>query len=167
MPIRDVAAFGRPDQPTYSRGANGIDGTVATALGLGTDSVLLGDLALRHDIGGLLAAKELERDLDVFCVDNSGGGIFHLLPIAQHERVFEPYFATPQSTDLESVARGLGAKTVTVQTVSELREVACSRPKGLRVCVIKIDRAASVASRTQAIAGAVHALDEGGGSWSM
>ena len=165
MPIRDVAAFGRPKKPTYSRGANGIDGTISTALGLGATSVLLGDLALRHDIGGLAAAVELGAEMDIFCVDNSGGGIFHLLPITKHADVFERFFATPQSIDLSRLVMGAGAETIIIDSPSALREVVHSKPSGVRVVIIRVDRTGSVASRNETSLRAVQALEVEGVAW--
>jgi len=159
MPIRDVAAFGRPVCPTYSRGTNGIDGTIATALGLGSTTALLGDLALRHDISGLMTASELGASIDVVCADNSGGGIFHLLPIAQHAEVFERYFATPQRVDLSRMASAAGAEVVVVESPAALRTTLQSEPNGIRVVIANVDRQASVASRKAATDHVVSAVD--------
>ena len=66
MPVRDIETFWpvRPDPPRVlcNRGANGIDGTVSSAFGAAADGsgpvvLLIGDVALAHDIGGLLAAQ--------------------------------------------------------------------------------------------------------------
>jgi len=39
-------------------------------------------------------------DATIVLVDNDGGGIFHMLPIADHE-TFEPQFKTPHGLDFE------------------------------------------------------------------
>jgi 2-succinyl-5-enolpyruvyl-6-hydroxy-3-cyclohexene-1-carboxylate synthase len=91
MPVRDIETFWpvRPDPPRVlcNRGANGIDGTVSSAFGAaaagrGPVVLLIGDVALAHDIGGLLAARRLELALTIVLIDNGGGGIFDFLPVA-------------------------------------------------------------------------------------
>ncbi len=91
MPVRDIESFwpARPDPPRVlcNRGANGIDGTVSSAFGVaaagrGPVVLLIGDVALAHDIGGLLAARRLGLDLTIVLIDNGGGGIFDFLPVA-------------------------------------------------------------------------------------
>src|SRR5207248_3257828 len=78
----------RPDPPRVlsNRGANGIDGTVSSAFGAaaagpGPTALLVGDVALAHDLGGLLAASRLGLALGVVLLDNSGGGIFDILHV--------------------------------------------------------------------------------------
>jgi 2-succinyl-5-enolpyruvyl-6-hydroxy-3-cyclohexene-1-carboxylate synthase len=114
MPVRDCEFFweaGRGQQFYFNRGANGIDGTVSTALGVahatGRPTVLYtGDLALLHDQNGLLAARELPpgASLTIVCINNDGGGIFEHLPIAQFDPPFERFFATPQGVDFKKFA---------------------------------------------------------------
>jgi 2-succinyl-5-enolpyruvyl-6-hydroxy-3-cyclohexene-1-carboxylate synthase len=92
MPVRDVETFWpvRADPPRVlcNRGANGIDGTISSAFGAaaaddGPVVLLIGDVALAHDIGGLLAATRLGSKLTIVLVNNEGGGIFDFLPVAQ------------------------------------------------------------------------------------
>src|SRR3954454_14944600 len=89
MPIRDVEAFlpssDKPLRFLSNRGANGIDGTVSSAAGAALASgrpvlLLIGELALLHDIGGLLAARRAGADLSIVCANNGGGGEFYFLP---------------------------------------------------------------------------------------
>jgi 2-succinyl-5-enolpyruvyl-6-hydroxy-3-cyclohexene-1-carboxylate synthase len=113
MPIRDVESLfpARPDPPRVlsNRGANGIDGTVSTAFGVaaGTDGpvvLLIGDVALAHDIGGLLAAHRTRLPLTIVLFDNAGGGIFDFLPVSSQKDVFEEHVATPTGLDPARVA---------------------------------------------------------------
>ena len=106
MPIRDVEAF-FPQSPKRvrflaNRGANGIDGVVSSAMGAAIATglptwVLIGELALRHDAGGLLAARRAGVPLEIVCIDNGGGGIFDFLPVAEHAdpAAYEAHIATP------------------------------------------------------------------------
>lgn len=111
MPVRDLNRHGAPTGDSVTafanRGASGIDGTVATAAGVargseGPATVLLGDLALWHDLNSLALLRD--QSVVVVVVNNDGGGIFHFLPIREHTEVFEPYFTTPQGRTFESAA---------------------------------------------------------------
>ncbi len=92
MPIRDLENFAdRVPTVTANRGANGIDGTIATACGAalswtGPVVALLGDLAFAHDVGSLITARALRLPITLVVIDNGGGGIFDFLGIAAHER---------------------------------------------------------------------------------
>jgi 2-succinyl-5-enolpyruvyl-6-hydroxy-3-cyclohexene-1-carboxylate synthase len=106
MPIRDVESFfpqsGKRLRFLANRGANGIDGVVSSALGAAVATglptwVLIGELALQHDVGGLLAARRPGVKLEILCIDNGGGGIFDFLPVAEHADpgAYEAHIATP------------------------------------------------------------------------
>lgn len=113
MPVRDLDAFvpPRPERLHVrgNRGASGIDGIVSTALGVrlstrGPMVAVVGDLAFYHDMNGLLAVRNSSPDLVFVVIQNDGGGIFHLLPIRNHEPAFTPYFATPHGLDFARAA---------------------------------------------------------------
>jgi 2-succinyl-5-enolpyruvyl-6-hydroxy-3-cyclohexene-1-carboxylate synthase len=65
---------------------------------------LVGDVALAHDIGGLLAASRLGLSLTVVVINNDGGGIFEFLPVASQEGFYEEHVATPHGLDLARAA---------------------------------------------------------------
>jgi 2-succinyl-5-enolpyruvyl-6-hydroxy-3-cyclohexene-1-carboxylate synthase len=130
MPIRDVESFvatrAEPPRVLANRGANGIDGTASAAFGVaatGARTVLLtGDVALVHDIGGLLAARRLELALTIVLLNNDGGGIFHFLPVASQVDVFETHVATPHGLDFAHAATLFGCEHVRPGTLAELRD---------------------------------------------
>ncbi|WP_380678422.1 2-succinyl-5-enolpyruvyl-6-hydroxy-3-cyclohexene-1-carboxylic-acid synthase [Salinigranum sp. GCM10025319] len=108
MPVRDLDRFGAPSTKSLTvlgnRGASGIDGIVSTALGAAsatTDPLTLvtGDLAYYHDMNGLLALGRCDVDATIVVVNNDGGGIFHMLPIADFEPPFTEQFVTPHGLD--------------------------------------------------------------------
>src|SRR5438105_9158853 len=118
MPIRAADSFwplARPQQRFFgNRGASGIDGLVSSGLGVATGRdaaptvLLLGDLSLYHDMNGLWALQRHGIRATLVVCDNNGGGVFNLLPQAEHHDVFEEIFATPLGLDLSQVARLYG-----------------------------------------------------------
>ena len=114
MPIRDVELYlpARAPLPRVlsNRGANGIDGTISAAFGAAAARpgqpvvLLIGDVALLHDLGGLLAARRLGLELTIVALNNDGGGIFHFLPVSGEGAPFEEHVATPHGISLDRVA---------------------------------------------------------------
>lgn len=146
MPIRDVDAFAGelPGVRVLSnRGANGIDGVVASALGASVASgrptaLLLGDVAFLHDLGSLLIAARNRVPLTVVIANNDGGGIFSFLPIAKHPDHFEQLFGTPHGMSFEKAAELYGARYVRPATAERLREaVVDSLERGLTLIEVK------------------------------
>lgn len=158
MPVRDLEYFwpcsDRRRRIMFSRGANGIDGTLSTALGLAHTApapmwLLTGDLAFLHDSNGLLLAREGRGDLTVVVINNNGGGIFGHLPVADFDPPFERYFATPQAVDLGLLCAAHNVPHELVRPGAELAALLHSpaRGPGLRVVEIRTDRRADAATR--------------------
>ncbi len=106
-----------------NRGLAGIDGTVSTGLGIalasqsdaaaaiGVTRVLLGDLALLHDVGALLFGIGEPRPTIQVIVGNDGGGtIFDGLEVAASARpeAFDRVMLTSQSVHLSALAAAYG-----------------------------------------------------------
>jgi 2-succinyl-5-enolpyruvyl-6-hydroxy-3-cyclohexene-1-carboxylate synthase len=145
MPVRDLDAFaatnGAPVPVAANRGASGIDGTVATAAGYsrGLDTpvtLVIGDLALLHDLNSLAILRDLS--VTVVVVNNDGGGIFSFLPVAEHEQFFEPYFGTPQHVIFEPAARMFGLGYENPRTVVEFVEAYRSASVGGHSTIIEV-----------------------------
>jgi 2-succinyl-5-enolpyruvyl-6-hydroxy-3-cyclohexene-1-carboxylate synthase len=129
MPIRDVEEFfpvlNEPPRVMANRGANGIDGTVSSAFGVAAASagqvvLVLGDLTLAHDIGGLLAARRLGLKLTIVVINNNGGGIFNFLPVSSHGDAFEQHIATPAGLDFTHAAALYSCRHERVESVDDL-----------------------------------------------
>jgi 2-succinyl-5-enolpyruvyl-6-hydroxy-3-cyclohexene-1-carboxylate synthase len=156
MPIRDLETFAParegPPRILANRGANGIDGTVAAALGAaaaGDGPVVLhiGDVALAYDLTALLSARRLGLDLTIVLVNNDGGGIFHFLPVAGEGADFEQHVATPHGLDFATAAALFGARHVPVGTAGELRDALGEAlgAGGVAILEAKTERDANVA----------------------
>jgi 2-succinyl-5-enolpyruvyl-6-hydroxy-3-cyclohexene-1-carboxylate synthase len=130
MPVRDVETFApgcdAPPRVWSNRGANGIDGTVATAAGAaaahdGPVALLIGDVALAHDAGGFLSLARAVRPVTIVLIDNGGGGIFHFLPIAAATDVFEQHIATPTGLDVQALCAAAGVRYAPIADRAGLR----------------------------------------------
>jgi 2-succinyl-5-enolpyruvyl-6-hydroxy-3-cyclohexene-1-carboxylate synthase len=177
MPIRDIETFwpvrGDPPRVLCNRGANGIDGTVSSAFGAAAASddpvvLVIGDVALAYDIGGLLASMRLQLRLTIVLINNDGGGIFDFLPVsktplarsqltdtgaaggelAPHEQdIYTRHIATPTGLDFARAASLYGLRHELVGDLPGLR-AALERElasDGSGIVEVRGDRQANVA----------------------
>ncbi|NJP17645.1 MAG: 2-succinyl-5-enolpyruvyl-6-hydroxy-3-cyclohexene-1-carboxylic-acid synthase [Hydrococcus sp. CRU_1_1] len=151
MSVRNLEFFWLPGNsgitPYFNRGANGIDGTLSTALGIAyrhRSSILLtGDLALLHDTNGFLIQQNFSGHLTIILINNNGGGIFEMLPIAQFEPPFEEFFATPQNLDFVKLCQTYNVEHKLISSWEQLKQLLNPLPEtGIRVLEIKCDRKA-------------------------
>jgi 2-succinyl-5-enolpyruvyl-6-hydroxy-3-cyclohexene-1-carboxylate synthase len=139
MPVRYLEWFDSHPPPgtrvLSNRGANGIDGVIATSIGValtGAPTVcLVGDIAFLHDASSLTALSRRPIDLTVVVIDNDGGGIFSFLPQAdglEPDR-FDRLFGTPHGTDLVALAAAHG-----IDATDDTTDLS---PRGVRVIVAR------------------------------
>jgi 2-succinyl-5-enolpyruvyl-6-hydroxy-3-cyclohexene-1-carboxylate synthase len=151
-----------------NRGASGIDGVTSTALGTAAASkrpslLLTGDLALLHDASGLLVARRESIPLTIVVIDDNGGGIFSMLPIAaQGEEVaYQELFRTPHEIDLAKLASLFELDYSPVRNPAELEaaiEEAHGRP-GVTIVHARIDAEANEATFRRSVAAGCAAVD--------
>lgn len=148
MPIRDLQAFLERDaipRVYANRGASGIDGTLATAAGIargqsGSGTVLLGDLAMLHDLNSLALLKDC--DITIVVINNNGGGIFNMLPIALEQESFEMVLGTPHGMDFRFAAEQFQIPYTLVDSCAQFQESwqAAAASVGPNLIEVKTDR---------------------------
>jgi len=189
MPIRDLDAFGFPLPKALrvfgNRGASGIDGLVSTTLGIAAASEsgarpdgtglgagpvrptvgVLGDLAFFHDMNGLLILKSLNFRVIFVVVNNDGGGIFHTLPIREHEPAFTQFFATPHGLDFGKVAELYGLPYSHVASLADFEDFFSKALMAEGPCILEVRtrREETHQRRREVVAAVVEAMDGLGG----
>ena len=127
-PIRDFDWYSSwPDEKRIvvgaNRGASGIDGLIASAVGFAKGInqrtvCVLGDLSALHDLNSLALVAQSSVPLTIVVNNNQGGWIFDMLPIRQ-SHYFERYFATPHEWGFADAAKMFGLEYLKVQSTSE------------------------------------------------
>ena len=155
MTVRRLDRLARPGdldcsapKAVANRGLAGIDGTIATGIGLWMASrrpvrAVMGDLAFLHDAMSMgRGLRETEPDLQVIVVDDGGGAIFSHL---EHARTtasdrFERLFAAPQRASISALAAALGARVHAPEDVAALRALLAEPVEGLSVILWTVSR---------------------------
>lgn len=125
-----------------NRGLAGIDGTISTALGIalasqaeagneGVTRVLLGDLAIFHDVGALMfGVGEPRPRIQVIVGNDNGGTIFDGLEVAsQAGDSFDRVLLTQQNASIEALAVAYGWRYVSAATRGELDQALSAHPE--------------------------------------
>ncbi|CAN5782489.1 2-succinyl-5-enolpyruvyl-6-hydroxy-3-cyclohexene-1-carboxylic-acid synthase [soil metagenome] len=164
LSIRDVdSQLTRHGWVFANRGLSGIDGFASTALGVagcrpGTLAVT-GDLAFLHDSNAFLTGEMPSATFLV--VDNGGGGLFDLLPQAQHAPDFDRLFVTPPERDLSVLAQFHGLGFTRVDSVAGIvpQLTRAMEGEGVDVVSVGVDRKIDLAMRNSLDAAARAVLD--------
>lgn len=153
MPIRDFERYDtRVTHDVFAnRGANGIDGVISSALGIGIKeqvTMLIGDVSMNHDINSLLMAKLESIDFTVIVFNNNGGNIFSYLPQYAHKTHFERLFGTPLDLNFEHAAKLYDYEYVYIENAGELTKDMLNK-SGRQMIEIKTDRVHNLESHNE------------------
>jgi 2-succinyl-5-enolpyruvyl-6-hydroxy-3-cyclohexene-1-carboxylate synthase len=131
--VADTVLGGKKVPVHSNRGLAGIDGTIATATGIalasqsggspGVTRLLLGDLALLHDVGAmLLPPGEDEPRIQVIVGNDGGGTIFDGLEVRSvaSPDAMDRVLYTPHTARLEYLAQAYGWEYTRVTTRAAL-----------------------------------------------
>nr|WP_314317727.1 2-succinyl-5-enolpyruvyl-6-hydroxy-3-cyclohexene-1-carboxylic-acid synthase [Actinomyces oris] len=152
MTVRRLDRLAQPGaaapKAVANRGLAGIDGTIATGIGLwmasgGPVRAVMGDLAFLHDAMSLnRGVREEEADLQVIVVDDGGGAIFSQLEYARTtpSARFERLFTTAQRADIAALAAALGARVHVPDDVAALRRLLVEPVDGMSVVIWETTR---------------------------
>jgi 2-succinyl-5-enolpyruvyl-6-hydroxy-3-cyclohexene-1-carboxylate synthase len=122
--------------------------------------LVIGDLALYHDMNGLLAARLHALNATVVVLNNDGGGIFSFLPQAAHSTHFEQLFGTPHGLAFAPVAELYGAHYHLAHDRETLRRGVATGVggRGLHLVELRTDRTRNVVLHRDAWAAVADAL---------
>ncbi|HUC07675.1 MAG TPA: 2-succinyl-5-enolpyruvyl-6-hydroxy-3-cyclohexene-1-carboxylic-acid synthase, partial [Solirubrobacterales bacterium] len=166
MPIRDQEAFLAPGEADVTflcnRGANGIDGLIASGIGASHASgrpttIVCGDLGLLHDLGSLAALRDVSTPVRIVVINNDGGGIFGFLPQADAlgDGEFEALLGTPRGVDCARAAELFGLPHRRLTTLAEVPDALSA---GTGLIEVKVDRQANVELHRHASAAVSEAI---------
>ncbi|XP_071926454.1 protein PHYLLO, chloroplastic isoform X3 [Coffea arabica] len=167
MPIRDADMYGsNKAQNTHgalmlnlglpchwiqvvgNRGASGIDGLLSAAVGFAVGCnkrvlCVIGDVSFLHDSNGLslLGQGILRKPMTIVVINNHGGAIFSLLPIAAmtERRVLDQFFYTSHNVSIHNLCLANGVKHVQVHTKMDLLDSLFTSQCEKVDCVIEVE----------------------------
>ncbi|GGG43708.1 2-succinyl-5-enolpyruvyl-6-hydroxy-3-cyclohexene-1-carboxylate synthase [Croceivirga lutea] len=107
-----------------NRGTSGIDGSTSTAVGAAfyekkPTLLISGDLSFFYDSNALWNSY-VKKNFRIILINNSGGGIFRILPGNDGSETFEKYFETKQNTNVEHLCLQFGVEYYAAKTKVEL-----------------------------------------------
>lgn len=109
-------------QHTYTnRGASGIDGLIATAVGVQRANqnpllALVGDTSLLYDLNSLALLKQVTQPVVIVVINNDGGGIFDLLPVDEKKK--DDFYRMPHQLEFSHAAAMFGLAYHKPETLS-------------------------------------------------
>jgi len=159
MPIRDFNSVFESEKDRLeifsNRGLSGIDGLIATALGVALargkpTHLVIGDLSVIHDLSSMHLARQLQEEakLTIWIMNNKGGEIFRIVPTSEAGGK-EDWFTTPPAVDFASVAKSFQLPFARISNTESLLDLPHSHFEdwGVRVMELCFEREANLAVR--------------------
>jgi 2-succinyl-5-enolpyruvyl-6-hydroxy-3-cyclohexene-1-carboxylate synthase len=108
-----------------NRGTSGIDGSTSTALGAAyatqkSTTLVTGDLSFFYDSNALWN-NYIPKDVRIIIINNSGGGIFKIIPGPKKSSALE-YFETPHCLTAEHLSLMFGLEYSTAHNLKTLQQ---------------------------------------------
>ncbi|WP_428267670.1 2-succinyl-5-enolpyruvyl-6-hydroxy-3-cyclohexene-1-carboxylic-acid synthase [Haliangium sp.] len=164
LPIRTVDIYCRAQALELTvlsqRGANGIDGLISATAGAADaarrpTALILGDVSFCHDLGGLAALRLGARrsPIALVVIDNEGGRIFDMLPIAERAGdLLDTHWRTPPGCDLRAAAAVFGHAYECAETPTALADAvarALAREAGATLIHARVSPGSAAADRAR------------------
>ena len=131
MPVRIANFVGVKDSTVdvwCNRGTSGIDGIVSTAVGHALaepkrkHTLIVGDLSFFYDRNGLWLNHKFPTNLQIVILNDSGGGIFNMIPGPSSQGVLTELFATPHHRTAEITAKEFDLAYSTASSLEEIHD---------------------------------------------
>lgn len=110
MPIRICDMFMNNNRSAIfsNRGASGIDGLIATTVGIAKDTrevttLLIGDTSFLYDLNSLALLKQVKHPFIIIVINNDGGAIFNLLPVPSQQK--QDFYQNPHGLSFADTCR--------------------------------------------------------------
>ncbi|MDA7557869.1 2-succinyl-5-enolpyruvyl-6-hydroxy-3-cyclohexene-1-carboxylic-acid synthase [Flavobacteriaceae bacterium] len=109
-----------------NRGTSGIDGSTSTAIGCAVVSkkqtfLVTGDLSFFYDSNALWN-NYIPNNFRIILINNSGGGIFRILPGKNDTKIFDTFFETKHNLTAKQLCKMFNMTYLTASTSNELQE---------------------------------------------
>lgn len=116
----------KPINAFSNRGTSGIDGSTSTAIGYGVASqqpttLITGDLSFFYDSNALWN-QYIPANFKIIIINNSGGGIFRILPGDKDQAYFQSYFETRHELTAEPLSQMYGLEYIKIESMDALEE---------------------------------------------
>ena len=128
-PIRylQLVALPKTIEVFSNRGTSGIDGSTSTAIGAAISNkkptiFVTGDISFLYDSNALWN-NYIPKHFKIILINNSGGGIFRILPGHEETETFNTFFETSHQLTAEHLAKMYAFEYTSVQNEAELHAV--------------------------------------------
>ena len=133
LPIRNLENFcpniNKKINVYSNRGASGIDGLIATAIGTtchnqeSKTTLIIGDISFFYDSNSLLIANKYQLNINIIILNNNGGQIFNKLPYAKNNiKDFEDFWITPIDLEIKQISKLYNANYFSLDSIESIQK---------------------------------------------